>query len=244
MIIHKGKNVQPSWFTDSPAECMVEATESGYINKETFTKYIDNFVDWLIETGKLDNNQTHLVLMDGHTAHTNNWSAIQSLIAANIQVILIPAHTSHFLQPLDKNPFSSFKFWWNICMEEFNRRNAGKALNNENFFSVFNLAWNKGMTPHNIRVGFKRTGIFPLDRSMISDDMVEVHRAFCELNCERGVAKMPPFPCIWVAFGCVRVAFGYSLFACDLLMRFLLQENTIISIILMPFLVFQPLMWW
>lgn len=118
--------------------------------------------------------------MDGHTAHTNNWPAIEALLAADIEVLLIPAHTSHYLQPLDKNPFQGFKFHWNIELENFNRKNAGKALNKENFFSVFNLAWAKGVTPHAVRCGFKRTGISPLDRGMIKDYMLEVSKAFCE----------------------------------------------------------------
>ena len=31
------------------------------------------------------------------------------------------------------------------------------------FFLVFNIAWNRAMTPANIKAGFKQTGIWPPD---------------------------------------------------------------------------------
>ena len=142
-----------------------------------------------------------MVVMDGHTAHTNNWAAIEALISAGIQVVLIPSHTSHYLQPLDKNPFSQFKFYWNYHLEDFNRRNSGKVLNNESFFQVFNIAWHKGVTPHTVRVGFKRCGLEPLDRTMITEEMLEVSTCFSE-----------SLVLFRLRFGCVSVAFSVTKF--------------------------------
>ncbi len=163
MLIHQGLNVQPNWFIDAPDPCIIRASESGYINKTLFLDYTDLFVDWLEETGKLAAGK-HLILFDGHTAHTYNYRSIQAFDKAGIELLQIPAHSSHYLHPLDKNPFSCFKYWWKVCLEEHNRKVSGRTLGKDEFWSVFNRAWHRGMSPHNIRVGFMRTGVEPVDK--------------------------------------------------------------------------------
>lgn len=54
MIIHKGLKTMPLWYQDVPDGCMIEATESGYINKECFLKFVDVWVDDLQRRGNLD----------------------------------------------------------------------------------------------------------------------------------------------------------------------------------------------
>ena len=137
MVIHSGMNVQPHWETDKPEDVLLRCSESGYINKELFCEYVDFFMDWLEAEEKHD--EPHLVLMDGHKAHANNFDAISSIAEAGNHVMLIPAHCSHILQPLDKNPFSSMKHFWNYYMEKHNRNQAARKLAKNEFFSIFNL---------------------------------------------------------------------------------------------------------
>ena len=79
----------------------------------------------------------------------------------DIKVMTLKGHSSHWAQPLDKNPFNSFKTEFNFQMKQFNRSVGGRAIKKDEFFPVFNLAWNKSMTKENIQAGFKRTGIWP-----------------------------------------------------------------------------------
>ena len=41
------------------------------------------------------------------------------------------------------------------------------------FFSVFNVAWEKAMIPTNVWAGFKRTGIWPINRAAIPPYVLE-----------------------------------------------------------------------
>jgi hypothetical protein len=187
MVIHQGINVQPAWYTYAPDDVYIRAAENGYMTKPLFLEYSDLFLDWLESQGRLE-NQTHLLLFDGHSTHIHNYTAIQAFEHVDVHVLLLPAHSSHFLQPLDKNPFSCLKHWWQHFLEKFNRENCGTALNKVNFFKVFNLAWYKAFTPHNIRLGFIRTGIFPVDRTRIPKDMLAINKCFQSklflgLNC-------------------------------------------------------------
>ena len=43
----------------------------------------------------------------------------------------------------------------------------GEASPRQEFFSVFNVAWEKAMTPTSTQAGVKRTGIWPINRAAI-----------------------------------------------------------------------------
>ena len=40
----------------------------------------------------------------------------------------------------------------------------GKVVTRYQFSLLFNHAWMKAMTPHNIMSGFRITGVYPIDR--------------------------------------------------------------------------------
>jgi hypothetical protein len=177
MVIHQGINVQPAWFTYAMEDTYIRCSDNGYMSKVLFLEYTDLFLDWLEEEGRLD-DQKHILLLDGHSTHTYNFPAMQAFEEVGVEVLLLPPHTTHYLQPLDKNPFSLLKHYWNHYLDKYNREHAGLHLNKVDFFQVFNLAWNKAITPHNIRLGFIRTGIEPLDRSKITPEMLQIHEAY------------------------------------------------------------------
>ena len=81
--------------------------------------------------------------------------------ANDIEVLTIPPHTSHILQPLDSIPFAQFKKHWEKNLMRFNSSHSGRALNKVDFWEVFTPAWNAAMCVKNIMAGFRNTGIYP-----------------------------------------------------------------------------------
>lgn len=178
IVIHKGLRIQAAWYENAPDGAIIRCSPNGYIEKGIFTEYLDLWVDWLQENQEL--GFKHLVITDGHSTHVNNYEAIKTLEAENIDCLLIPAHSSHLLQPLDRTPFGQFKHYWSEELEKYNRRNSGRALNKQDFFQVLNPAWKLGVTPHNIRCGWVRSGLWPVDRHKITDEDLEANAAFCK----------------------------------------------------------------
>ena len=86
----------------------------------------------------------------------------------------LEAHTSHAMQPLDKNPFSAFKNAFNGYLRKWNRKNGGRKIRGDEYFSVFNLAWMKAMTKENIIAGFKRTGMWPVNEDVFPKELFTV----------------------------------------------------------------------
>ena len=104
-----------------------------------------------------------LLLMDGHSSH---FSPVFVNKAAEEQVIVfcLPPHSTHKTQPLDKGVFGPLKKAWREECHSYMVNNPGKVVTRYQFSLLFNCAWMKAMTPHNIISGFRVTGIYPIDR--------------------------------------------------------------------------------
>ncbi|XP_065662731.1 uncharacterized protein LOC136085358 [Hydra vulgaris] len=108
MIIHKGKTVGKGWKDGAPLGAIVKASDSCWINKDLFVEFGQLFVNNLQRLGLL-NGRPHLLIMDNHYSHVFNLEFLNLMKANNIHVFALPSHTTHWLQPLDRVPFGSFK---------------------------------------------------------------------------------------------------------------------------------------
>ena len=101
--------------------------------------------------------------MDGHGSHVYNLPFVDDMYQNNISVAILESHTTHTTQPMDQYPFKSFKTHYNDNLEEWCANNEGDPLPKSAFFGVFQRAWERAMTPHNICAGFRVTGIYPIN---------------------------------------------------------------------------------
>ena len=110
---------------------------------------------------------------------------------------MLEPHTSHWGQPLDKNPLSAFKDAFNEGMPKFNRRVGGRGIQKSEFFPVFNLACEKSMTTKNIKAGYKRTGIWPVNRAAIPSYVTEPSK-ICKSKVVLVVILLTSIVFIWI----------------------------------------------
>ena len=90
-----------------PKDIMVRASPKGYINKGIFYEYSLKWVQWLGHNDRL--KKKNLLLLDAHKSHVYNIAFVRLMVRNNIEVMAIPSHTSHILQPLDSTPFATFR---------------------------------------------------------------------------------------------------------------------------------------
>ena len=167
MVIHasKAKKVNGAWRTGMPPGVVLEATESGYINKHKFTKYAAHFVQYLKNQGRLD--KPHLLLVDGHKSHVYNLPMLEFLMRNNVYVLCFPPKCTHFLQPADKVPYKELEQYFNMELSDFNIVSCGAKPKKSEWFSIFWPAWTRAMTKRNIKAGWAKTGISPRDPSAV-----------------------------------------------------------------------------
>ena len=77
-----------------------------------------------------------LLIMDGHSSH---YSPDFIRIAAKEQILIfvLPLHTTHLTQPLDKGCFGPLKTAWKAVCHEFFCKNPGRAVTRFDFSALF-----------------------------------------------------------------------------------------------------------
>ena len=128
----------------SPRPCMVLVTVSGWMQKFLSGGLLATF--WFM-----------LLLLD-HCFFS--WIAATLVIfhqylstkqqKRKVIVFCIPPHSTHKTQPLDKGVFGPLKKAWREECHSYMVDNPGKVVTRYQFSLLFNHAWMKAMTPHNI----------------------------------------------------------------------------------------------
>ncbi|KAJ3426477.1 tigger transposable element-derived protein [Anaeramoeba flamelloides] len=125
----------------------------GWITKEIFHDWVRDIFIPLINERRNDQNIPVLLVLDGHSSRLD-LDSLESLAKANIQVAVIPAHSSHITQPLDRTTFSVFK--------NHLRKSTMETKLEKNLETILDCL-QKSLTIKTIKSGFSRAGIYPLD---------------------------------------------------------------------------------
>lgn len=152
-------------------QCYFMSTTSGWMTKKCFLYYtlllISQISIYRLSLNSKIRNDSILLILDGHTSHISFLSAYLFHLF-NIDLILIPPHTSHLLSVFDVSIASPLKTFFTHELNKLNFNPAESTQKNLTFFRTFIInsflnAMTKSCTPSNIMAGFKKTGIFPLN---------------------------------------------------------------------------------
>ena len=131
------------------------------IGKEWFKKcFLPNISD----------HRPQILVLDSHASH----EPIDLLDAArdeNIVLFTLPSHTTHSLQPFDKTVFSVLKRRYDTECSEFLVENPMKQIDHQNFPAVFKASWEKAATPSTLVSGFRKTGLWPYNPTLVLEDL-------------------------------------------------------------------------
>lgn len=124
---------------------------------------------------KVKEGEYRLLLVDGHNSHYT----IAFLLYAREHLILVlcyPAHTTHVYQGLDVVIFSVLK---RFLMEERDKwfRMKGQAMDKNNFLVIYAAAHIRALTPENVKAAFRKTGVWPYDPSVVTEQMLAPSKA-------------------------------------------------------------------
>jgi hypothetical protein len=173
-IIYKGKHVMKDWCKGGAQNVYYNSSSSGWMESEHFLSWFKTV--FLPHTNKLSGFK--VLILDGHASHMS-LELKKKALENYILLWRLPAHTSHFLQPLDVGVFKTVKGEWKRIVESYLTKNHFQSLTNRHFPAMFqDLIQNGGFKPENARSGFKNTGIFPLDRSQISSKKTSIGAVF------------------------------------------------------------------
>ena len=164
-IIFKGVQIQDSWREFKPDGWNLYVSHNGWINKQIFLSTARKFLKFLEANGLL--GRRHVILLDGHSSHSYNYAFVLLMAAHNISVVQFPAHCTHFMQPFDSCILSTLKRNWQNSLRIWNRNHAGQKMAKASFFIPFSAAWRKTMKPGIIQAAFRKTGMWPMDKTRL-----------------------------------------------------------------------------
>lgn len=135
-----------------------------------FYTWLSHFIARVKESFDLSQTSRHLLILDGHNSHVT-LEVIHKASQAGIDMVTLPSHTSHALQPLDVSVFASFKKAFRRIRDEWVLKNGGRAPTKEDLAEWVYKGLRKAATPKNIQSGFRTTGIFPLKSTAVDNQL-------------------------------------------------------------------------
>ncbi|XP_041370288.1 uncharacterized protein LOC121384088 [Gigantopelta aegis] len=118
-----------------------------------------------------------LLILDSHSSH-EVIGLLENAAEENISILALPPHTTHALQPLDKQVFGPFSKAYNRTCTEFLSEHPSHVINKATWPRIFRKAWDDGITCENITAGFRSTGIYPLNPKAVSESLFAPSLAF------------------------------------------------------------------
>lgn len=136
---------------------------SGWSNTEIFKKYLsEHFLSFV---QGLTDAQPVLLIYDGHKSHVAV-SVTEWAKARNIAILVLPAHCSHILQPLDVGCFGPLSRILNNSCHKYIREHR-EPINRYNICKLASDAYVKALSPNNLKISFVKTGIYPLNKNSV-----------------------------------------------------------------------------
>ena len=111
----------------------------------------------------LDQTNRHLLILDGHKCHVT-LEVVKISMEAGLDIVCLPSHTSHALQPLDVACFASLKIAFRKYRDLWSMRNKNGTVGKQELREWTSKALHDALTPRNIKSGFRKIDIWPLDR--------------------------------------------------------------------------------
>ena len=87
---------------------MMGMQPNAWMTKWLFESWILHFITCLRKGHGLDLTNRHLLILDGHNSHVM-LEVVRTAMESGVDIISLPFHTSHPLQPLDVACFRPFK---------------------------------------------------------------------------------------------------------------------------------------
>lgn len=155
IIIYRRENVWDYWMSRKAYEgTCYAATKNVWIDAKVFEKYMLGTV-----LPHVSKESPCLIIYDGHSTHVQ-LNVVEKAKELGAEIIKLPSHASHLLQPLHLAVFKSIKDRWDAKVLAWQRLNVEAKMQKHHFSEILGQVW-KELDPKIIRNGFKKGGIFP-----------------------------------------------------------------------------------
>jgi len=198
LVITKGASIQQQYY---PLD--LSPFKDWFFNHQK-NDWIDDDIalEWLKrvfipKTKPARDTDRRLLILDGHGSHTTDefmWLAYQN----NIQLLYLPAHCSHILQPLDLSVFSVLKRAYRRHLQAWMACGVSdtSAFGRRTFLECYQKAREEAISERTVRGGWKAGGLWPQDINKPLNNPLLLENA----NRARSATPEPSQPVVQATF--------------------------------------------
>ena len=144
-------------------DTVIEYTKKGWMDLATFMKFLDHF------DKHCGAERPVALIIDSVSSHIDI-DIFQAAVSKGIEIYRLVPNATHLLQPLDRGVFGPLKTKWYQVTRNHYRENPGSKIGKANFAEKLKEAYQGFYRPSTVVNSFKATGVYPVDRSQISDN--------------------------------------------------------------------------
>lgn len=158
--IFKGKKAKQNYLLECENGAVMSMQGKAWMIGQLFEAWLEHFKSSV--PTPLSPTERHLLIVDGHGSHTRV-QLVQKAMEWGIDIITLPAHTSHKLQPLDVSVFKPFKSNFQKERNLWQVRSYSIQATKSELAGVASRALALICTETNIKAGFHAAGIWPIN---------------------------------------------------------------------------------
>jgi hypothetical protein len=157
-----------TWVEDIPPDdesVNVSSSPTGWTNDRLGLAWLKRFDQF---TKKKARQAWRLLICDGHGSHIT-MEFLAYATKKRILVMVFPSHSTHTLQPLDVGLFGPLQSYYSSELAQVQQQSQGLLeVKKADFYGLFKSAYASAFTEKNILAAFEATGIWPMDRSIVT----------------------------------------------------------------------------
>lgn len=169
MVIFKGVRNTPQLSLGALPNSSTRLSPKRWINADLFLEWLEFFSKNIPPTRPV------ILIMDSHASHVSP-NVLAYAQSNKIILFTMPAHTSHILQPLDVGVFRPLKAAWRAELQKYKTQHPSSVPTHFDFHNFLSPAYERIFTPSNIRAGFEKIGISPLNKDAICPEAIAPSR--------------------------------------------------------------------
>ncbi|XP_062398533.1 uncharacterized protein LOC134088547 isoform X2 [Sardina pilchardus] len=146
--------------TGGPPDAIYGKTPEEYVDSKLFLRWFHHFLLHARQERPL------VLIFDGHKAHPSP-PVVEAAIRAGVVLLHLPSYTSHVLQPLEVGFFGSLKVDFATVADNLCHLKHSYIVNRTEFAKIVHHPYQQAKANGVVVRGFKKCGIFPLDRTVI-----------------------------------------------------------------------------
>jgi len=165
MLIFPRVNFKQHFVNNGPSGCIGASHPSGWVTASSFLMFVQHFHKHV----KCSPSSPVLLILDNHISHLSI-TVVDFCKENGIVLLSFPPHTTNNLQPLDVSVYGPFKTFYNNSASGWMDTHPGIPISIYDIPLLVKESLPLSATPKNITSGFTKTGIWPFNRNVFTDE--------------------------------------------------------------------------